>query len=198
MPARLILIILIAFSVGAVAALTLRPDLRSGVMQSGKALVGGPFTLTDQNGKRVTDQDFRGKYMLVFFGYTYCPDVCPTELQVMTAALDKLGAKADRVTPIFITIDPQRDTAEQVGTYVRNFGPRMVGLTGTQAEIDAAAKAYRVYHVKSAGGSDPDNYLMDHSTLVYLMDPQGEYITHFNYGLSADQMAERISKAIAG
>ncbi|HEY7687169.1 MAG TPA: SCO family protein, partial [Dongiaceae bacterium] len=143
MPARLILIILIAFSIGAVAALTLRPDLRTGVMQSGKALVGGPFTLTDQNGKRVTDQDFRGKYMLVFFGYTYCPDVCPTELQVMTAALDKLGAKADRVTPIFITIDPQRDTAEQVGTYVRNFGPRMVGLTGTQAETDAAAKAYR-------------------------------------------------------
>jgi protein SCO1/2 len=100
------------------------------------------------------------------------------------------------VTPIFITIDPQRDTAEQVGTYVRNFGPRMVGLTGTQAEIDAAAKAYRVYHVKSGGGSDPDNYLMDHSTLVYLMDPQGEYVTHFNYGLSADQMAERIAKAI--
>jgi protein SCO1/2 len=197
MHIRLILIVVAFFSIGALVALTMRADFRSGVMQSGKALIGGPFTLTDQNGRRVTDQDFRGKYMLVFFGYTYCPDVCPAELQVMASALDKLGAKGEEVTPVFITIDPERDTAEQVGNYVRNFHPRMVGLTGTVQEIDAAAKAYRVYHVKAPGASGGE-YLMDHSTLVYLMNPRGEYVTHFAYGISADAMAERIKKAMAG
>jgi cytochrome oxidase Cu insertion factor (SCO1/SenC/PrrC family) len=195
---RLIFIVAAAFTIGAIAALTMRPDFRSGVMQTGKALIGGPFTLTDQNGRRVTDQDFRGKYMLVFFGYTYCPDVCPAELQVISSALDKLGAKGEQVTPVFITIDPQRDKVEQVRDYIRNFHPRMVGLTGTPEEIDAAAKVYRVYHVKAQNAKSADEYLMDHSTLVYLMNPQGEYVTHFAYGMSADKIAERILKAMTG
>jgi cytochrome oxidase Cu insertion factor (SCO1/SenC/PrrC family) len=198
MRSRLILIILIAFTVGAVVALALRPEIGSGVVQTGKALIGGPFTLINQDGKPVTDQDFRGKYMLIFFGYTYCPDVCPAELQVMAATMDKLGAKADQVTPIFITIDPERDTAEQIGTYVRNFGPRMVGLTGSPAQIKQVAGEYRVYYAKAKGTTGPDDYLMDHSTLVYLMDPKGDYVTHFAYGISADVMAERILKAVSG
>ena len=115
---------------------------------TGTALVGGPFSLTDQDGRKVTDKDFLGKYMLVFFGYTYCPDICPTELQVMSAALDNLGAKADDIQPIFITFDPQRDTPEVLKQYVTNFHPRLIALTGTPEEIAVAAKAYRVFYSK--------------------------------------------------
>ncbi len=197
MPARLIFMIVIAFSVGGLAAFVLRNNVQTNVLQSGKALIGGPFSLTDQHGKRVTDKDFRGKYMLVEFGYTYCPDVCPTELQVITNAMKKLGAKAQNIVPIFITIDPQRDTVQQMASYVSNFSPRLVGLTGTPEEIKAAATAYRVYYAK-ADKSAGDAYLMDHSTFIYLMDPNGEYVTHFAYGISADQLAERIAKAVAG
>ncbi len=197
MPARLIFIIVIAFSIGGLAAVALRNHPQTNVLQTGKALIGGPFSLTDQHGKRVTDKDFRGKYMLVDFGYTYCPDVCPTELQMITDAMGKLGAKAEDVVPIFITIDPQRDTVKQMADFISNFYPHMEGLTGTPEEIKEAAQAYRVYYAK-ADNSSGDDYLMDHSTFIYLMDPKGEYVTHFTYGITADQLAERVSKAIAG
>src|SRR3712207_4659015 len=109
---------------------------------SAKALIGGPFALVDQDGQRVTEQTFRGKYTLVVFGYIYCPDICPAELQTIANALEALGPKADQVTPVFITIDPERDTVEQVAGYVKNFHPRFVGLTGTPQEIKEAARAY--------------------------------------------------------
>jgi protein SCO1/2 len=164
---------------------------------TGTALVGGPFSLTDHTGRKMTDKDFLGKYMLVFFGYTYCPDLCPTELQVMSAALDKLGAKADDIQPIFITFDPQRDTPEVLKQYVTNFHPRLIGLTGTPEEIAVAAKAYRVYYSKLENSSGPDTYLMDHSTITYLMDKQGKFLKHFSYSTDAAALAQALEKAIA-
>ena len=133
---------------------------------TGIALVGGPFSLTDQNGRKVTEKDFRGKYMLVFFGYTYCPDVCPTELQVMSAALEDMGTKADAIQPVFISIDPARDTPDVLKQYVANFHPRLMGLTGTAEEVAAVAKAYRVFYGKVDGKSDETSYLMDHSSIL--------------------------------
>lgn len=167
------------------------------VSYTGTALVGGPFTLTDHTGRKVTDKDFLGNYMLVFFGYTYCPDVCPTELQVMSAALDSLGAKADTIQPIFISVDPQRDTPEVLKQYVANFHPRLVGLTGTPDEIASVAKAYRVYFSKVENNSGTDTYLMDHSAIIYLMDRQGKFLKHFTYSTDAAALAKAIEDAIA-
>jgi cytochrome oxidase Cu insertion factor (SCO1/SenC/PrrC family) len=164
---------------------------------SGTALVGGPFALTDQTGKRVTDKDYLGHYTLVFFGYTFCPDVCPTELQVMSAALDKLGAKADAIQPLFITIDPERDTVDVMKQYVANFYPRLVGLTGSPQDIAGAAKAYRVYYAKVPGKSGATDYLMDHSSIVYLMDKQGMFLKHFTYTTDADALAKALEAAIS-
>jgi protein SCO1/2 len=164
---------------------------------TGTALVGGPFTLTDQDGRKVTDKDFLGKYMLVFFGYTYCPDLCPTELQVMSAALDSLGTKADAIQPIFISFDPERDTPEVLKQYVSNFHPRLIGLTGTPQEVAAAAKAYRVYYAKVPNSSAPDTYLMDHSTITYLMDPQGKFLKHFSYSTDSAALAKALEEAMA-
>ena len=166
-------------------------------ISTGAALVGGPFTLTDHTGRKVTDKDFLGKYMLVFFGYTYCPDECPTELQVMSAALDSLGTKADAIQPIFISIDPGRDTPEVLQQYVANFHPRLVGLTGSPGEIASVAKAYRVYYSKVEGSSGPDNYLMDHSTIIYLMDRQGKFLKHFTYSTDAAALAKAIEEAVS-
>jgi cytochrome oxidase Cu insertion factor (SCO1/SenC/PrrC family) len=168
-----------------------------GPISIGTALVGGPFSLTDQEGRKVTDKDFLGKYMLVFFGYTYCPDICPTELQVMSAALDNLGAKADEIQPIFIYIDPQRDTPEVLKQYVTNFHPRLIALTGTPEEIAVAAKAYRVFYSKIGNSSGPDTYLMDHSTITYLMDKEGKFLKHFSYSTDAAALAQALEKAVA-
>jgi cytochrome oxidase Cu insertion factor (SCO1/SenC/PrrC family) len=162
---------------------------------SGSALIGGPFALTDQDGRRVTEKDFLGKYMLVFFGYTYCPDVCPTELQVMAAALDTMKADAARITPVFVTIDPARDTVAVVKSYVENFGTHMVGLTGTPEEIAAIAKAYRVYYAKAPGAAGAD-YLMDHSSIIYLMGPDGRFVKHFTYTTDAAALARDLKEAI--
>jgi cytochrome oxidase Cu insertion factor (SCO1/SenC/PrrC family) len=156
--------------------------------------VGGPFALTDQNGETRHAEDFRGRLMLIYFGYTYCPDVCPTELQTMSEAIDRLGAKGDAVQPIFITIDPARDTPEQLKPYAENFHPRLLALTGSAAEIGAAARAYKVFYqpVKQGGGA----YLMDHSSIVYLMGRDGRYIAHFGGGVTAEQMAAAIAKQL--
>ena len=165
--------------------------LNAGV--SGEALIGGPFELVDQNGNTVTDQTFKGKLTLVYFGFTFCPDACPTALGIMSAALDKLGAAGERVVPILITVDPERDTPAVLKDYVSNFHPRMVGLTGTPEQIAKVAKAYRVYYQKAAGTA-PDDYVMDHTLLIYLMDGDGKYITHFGPDATPDQIAEEIRK----
>lgn len=162
---------------------------------TGKALVGGPFSLSSHTGERVSDKDFRGRYMLVTFGYTYCPDVCPALLQVMSAALDELGEEATRIQPIFITVDPERDTVAHLKDYMAHFHPRFLGLTGTTEEIAAVAKAYRVYYAR-AGDKDGADYLMDHTSIVYLMGPDGEFVKHFTYGTDAEALAAGLSAAI--
>jgi protein SCO1/2 len=198
MNSRLLAVIVAGFLIGALGGAALLVLSQGGqgpaVQTSGKALIGGPFTLVDQTGKTVTDQDFRGRYMLVFFGFTHCPDICPAELKVMSAALDALGPKADSVVPIFITLDPERDTQAAMGAYVKNFGPRFVGLTGSSEQIAAAAKAYRVAYSKFQQDKTSSDYSIDHSALVYLMGKNGEYITHFAYGTPASQITETLRR----
>ncbi len=199
---RLVLFILAGLAVGAVAALALFPAARERLLSPlkvttvGQALIGGPFTLTDHTGRRVTDQDYRGSFMLVMFGFTFCPDICPSELQLISAALDKLGPKGNRVVPIFISIDPERDNPTQLAMYVKSFHPRLIGLTGTPEEVATAAKAYRVYAKKVPDPKSSAGYTMDHSALIYLMGPDGTYRTHFTPGISVDALAERLGKLL--
>jgi len=164
-----------------------------GLLSEAAPTVGGPFALTDQSGKQRTDADFRGRYMLVFFGFTHCPDICPIALQTISDALDQLDAKqAAKVTPIFITVDPARDTPEVLRAYVANFHPRLVALTGSPEAIGKVAKSYRVFYAKATGAnapSDPAAYILDHSAIVYLMGPNGEYVAHFGPGTTAHSMA---------
>jgi protein SCO1/2 len=160
---------------------------------TGTPLIGGRFRLTDHRGIAVTDADFRGQHLLVYFGYTYCPDVCPTSLQVMAEAMDALGPQAGRVRPIFVTVDPERDTVAAMAAYVSHFHPRMVGLTGTPEQVAAAAKAYRIYYRKVEDGA-VDDYLVDHSSLYYLMGPDGAFLTHFPYGTAPERMAATIAR----
>lgn len=164
-------------------------------VETSAAAVGGPFRLTDHTGKAVSDADFRGRYMLIYFGYTFCPDVCPTELSTMAAAMDKLGPDADRVQPLFVTIDPERDTVAHMADYVPLFHPRLVGLTGTPDEIRAVAREFRVYAAK-APGSSGEAYLMDHSSFVYLMGPDGKFVAVFPGGTGPEKMAGDIRKRI--
>lgn len=162
----------------------------------GAALVGGPFTLVDQNGKRRGDAEFRGKLMLVMFGYSNCPDVCPISLQIISQALDMLGAEAAKVQPIMITIDPERDTQERLKEYAANFHPSLVALTGTKEALTEAIKGYRVYAAKAKaepahdhGDAQASNYLMDHSSVIYLMGRDGQYLAHFTHTTNAEALA---------
>ncbi|MFN3745089.1 MAG: SCO family protein [Hyphomicrobiaceae bacterium] len=200
MNLRLAIVALAATLVGVVVALAVLPGPREQVSRTlpstGRALVGGPFTLVDHTGKTVTEKDFRGRYLLIYFGFTHCPDVCPSALQVVAAALDKLGAKADQVVPIFITVDPERDTPEQLASYVPSFHPRLVGLTGTQEQIAAAAKAYRVYAKKVEDPKSSAGFTYDHTSLIYLMDREGAYVAHFTHATSVDRIAERLAKVL--
>jgi cytochrome oxidase Cu insertion factor (SCO1/SenC/PrrC family) len=153
--------------------------------------IGGPFALTDQNGTRRTDTDFRGRLMLVYFGFSYCPDVCPTDLLQIALAVDRLGQAREMVQPVFITLDPKRDTPEHLKEYMALFHPRFVGLTGDATAIGAAARAYRVYYQK-AEWSDRSGYTVDHSAFIYLMGRDGEYLGFFPPGTPAERLAEII------
>ena len=166
--------------------------------QSGVPSVGGPFELVDHSGKAVTDKDFAGQYMLVFFGYTYCPDVCPTALSDMSTALDLLGEeKTEKVTPLFISVDPARDTPDHLAEYVSFFHPKMIGLTGTEEQIKKVAREYRVYYrLNEPDPNDPQDYLVDHTGIIYLMGPDGKLVTHFSHGTSPEKMAERLGQLL--
>ena len=153
------------------------------------AAIGGPFQLIDHTGQAVTEESFGDRYLLIYFGYAYCPDVCPTELLVIGQAVDALGEDGDAVQPLFITVDPARDTVEALADYVPSFHPRMAGLTGTEAQIHAAAKAYRVYYRLNEPDED-GAYLVDHTSYIYFMDPDGDYVTHFVFGQGPEKMAE--------
>jgi cytochrome oxidase Cu insertion factor (SCO1/SenC/PrrC family) len=162
---------------------------------TGQADIGGPFRLTDQTGKSVTQADYRGRYMLIYFGYSFCPDVCPTTLGVMAQALDKLGPeRARRVVPIFITIDPERDTPKVLGDYMKAFGPSFVGLTGSAAAIKDAEKKYRVYAVKKP--LEKGGYGMDHSSVLYLMGPDGRIVSFYDEAISPDDLAKELRQKI--
>ena len=158
---------------------------------SGRAPVGGPFELTDQTGHRRTDADFQGKLIVIYFGYTYCPDVCPTELQSISLALDKLGAAADIVQPLFITVDPERDTPARLADFVSSFHPRLIGLTGSLAEIRKTAIAYRTFFAKN-GVTTPDDYSVDHTGFIYLLGKDGRYLGFLPPSLSPDAIADAI------
>jgi protein SCO1/2 len=166
--------------------------------EGGIAGIGGPFTLEDGNGHTVTDRDFRGHYLLVYFGYTFCPDVCPTTLSEMAGALDALGPKADRVRAVFITVDPQRDTPAVVRDYAASFSPRIEGLTGTPEQIEKVAGEYRVYYAPRKEGASADSYTVDHSSILYLMDPDGRFILPMRTDQTAAALAAEIAKHLSG
>ncbi len=155
--------------------------------QTGVADVGGPFSLIDQDGVRRTDKDFLGRHMLVFFGFTYCPDVCPTTLAILSAALDEIGPEAENIVPVLITVDPARDTPEALKPYLSSFGSNFVGLTGTTEEIAAVANAYHAYYeiVENEGG----DYTLNHSTAIYLMGPDGKFVTNYTINMGPDAIA---------
>jgi protein SCO1/2 len=200
MVAKLPVVLALGLIVGAGAAyVTLKSsDGNAPQMQpaAGRVLIGGPFSLTDTTGQRRTERDYAGKPMLVFFGFTNCPDVCPSGLQTLTVALDKLGDKANRISTLFITVDPERDTPQSLGAYLKSFHPKIQGLTGTTDEVNAVIKAYRVYAVKVADTQDASRYSIDHSSFFYLMNANGEYIKHFPYSTDANTLADAIAAAL--
>ncbi|HZK90546.1 MAG TPA: SCO family protein [Stellaceae bacterium] len=158
------------------------------------AAIGGKFSLVDQNGKPFTDADLKGKWQLVFFGYTHCPDVCPTALNDLSLALDQLGAQKKDVGIVFISVDPDRDTPAVLKSYVDSFGGPIVALTGTPDAVAQAAKDYRVYYAKHPAANG--GYDMDHSALIYVMDPEGRFTATFTPDDTSDTIAARLKKLV--
>jgi protein SCO1/2 len=154
--------------------------------------LGGPFSLVDHTGRAVTERDFAGRALLVYFGFTYCPDVCPTELGTIAAAIDAMGPAGERVTPVLVTIDPERDTPAALADYVARFHPRMVGLTGSAEQIAQAARAYRVYYAK-VRPRDSSDYLMDHSSFIYFVGPDGRVRSLFRPETSPEAIAAAVT-----
>ena len=168
-----------------------RPALQS----EGPVTIGGPFRLVGPNGETVTEKSFRGKWMLIFFGYTFCPDVCPTTLSDIAKALDAMGPRAAVIQPLFITVDPKRDTPAVLKDYTAHFDPRIVGLSGSAQAIGDVLKAYRVYAAERPG-ENGGPALFDHSAIIYLMNPAGAYAAHFTVGMSGQDIADGIEKAM--
>lgn len=162
---------------------------------SSSAQIGGPFTLIDTSGRTVTDQTYHGKWLLIYFGYTFCPDACPTALNNVSVALQALGSEAEKIEPLFITVDPKRDTPQVMADYLKSFDSRIVGLTGSQAQTDSAAKVYRVYVAPQQSGGD--DYLVDHSAYFYLMNPQGKFVNVIAGNTPGDQMADKLRSLMA-
>lgn len=180
------LVLSLVFSLSAGAALLDETKTTGGV------LIGGHFNLVDDSGNAVTEKNFLGKYSLVFFGFTHCPSVCPLGLQRMIAALQKIDSFESKITPIFISVDPERDSPQRLQNYLQNFHPSIVGLTGTALQLENVARVYRAYFSKS---TDPnsENYTYDHSAIIYLMDEQGKYVAHFSGTSPIDEMAAIIA-----
>jgi cytochrome oxidase Cu insertion factor (SCO1/SenC/PrrC family) len=185
------LMLIAAAAIAAYALMSQAPSRGVGTPQ-----VGGPFTMVDHTGQAVSEKTYLGKPMLMFFGFTYCPDVCPTELQVIAAALEQLGPKAADIQPIFVSIDPARDTPAVMKDYVANFGTQFIGLTGTPEQVAAMAKTYKVFFEKRENATAPDQYLMDHSSTIYLMGADGKFLKHFSYTTDAKVLADGIGDAL--
>lgn len=171
------------------------PPAVGGVTLPAGASLGGPFSMTDHTGKAVTEADYQGKALLVFFGFTFCPDVCPTELQTIAATMDLLGVQASRVQPLFVTIDPERDKPARLADYVALFHPSIVGLTGTPQQVAAMARAFRVYYAKVTPPGAGD-YLMDHSAFTYLLGPDGQVRGLFRPGVPPEELAEAVKRIL--
>jgi len=189
------ILLMVAGFLAGVASIVLVVLLVSGrdpVPSAGAAAIGGPFTLVDQNGRTVTDKDLRGRPFLVFFGFTHCPDVCPTSLFEISEVLGKLGPDAQKVAALFVTIDPERDTPAAMKEYLASFNPHLVGLTGDPAAIAAVAKEYRVYLKKVP--LENGDYTMDHTALVYLMDKEGRFVTPCNLKRTPEDAAAALRR----
>ncbi|MDP7602174.1 MAG: SCO family protein [Rhodospirillales bacterium] len=157
--------------------------------------IGGTFTAINQNGDVVTDKTYQGKYVLIFFGYTFCPDVCPTTLATFSTVMDLLGSDAAKVQPVFVTVDPLSDTPEHLKDYLTHFHKSFQGLTGNTQQIENVKKIFRIYAAKSQQDEkDPEDYLMDHSSVSYLMGPDGKFLTFFSYGLKAEIIATKLKE----
>jgi protein SCO1/2 len=200
LPRRFVLVVVlfagfVILGAGAFLALSLHETPRGAAGTLLARAIGGPFRLVDQDGKTVTDADLKGKWSLVYFGYTHCPDACPTALNDIAIALDELGSKRSAVRPVFITVDPERDTPEVLKAYVTAFDAPILALTGTPEEVAQAAKGYRVYYAKhpEAGG----DYSMDHSSVIYVMDPEGRFTASFTHQSAPEEIAERLKKLLA-
>lgn len=168
----------------------------SGTSRStGKALIGGPFEAVDHLGAPITQESLKGHYSLLYFGFTHCPDICPTGLLKIANALNAMGDASEQVTPYFVSVDPERDTPEILAKYVTHFHPRLVGITGSVEQIDAIAKEYKVYFQKMEGDTAL-GYLVDHSGFMYLMDPKGEYVAHFAHNASELEIQTGIENAM--
>jgi protein SCO1/2 len=159
--------------------------------------VGGSFALTASDGTAVTDQTYRGKWLLVYFGYTSCPNTCPMTLNEIVTALEKLGTDAAKMQPLFITVDPQRDTRKVLEQYTQSFDPRIVGLTGSPQQIDAVTQEYGAYAVRHKTGPGPEDYVFDHSTYLYVMDPGGKFVRAFDADTSGDRIADALRELLA-
>ena len=185
----------LVIAAGVLLALALRETPRGAAGTALASAIGGPFQLIDQNGKPFSDADLKGKWHLIFFGYTHCPDACPTALNEMSLALDRLGMKRDEVGVVFITVDPERDTPETLKSYVQSFDAPIVALTGSPEAVAQAAKAYRVFYARHPR-SDGD-YDMDHSAVIYVMNPEGRFTATFTPDSSADAIVQRLQKLIS-
>jgi protein SCO1/2 len=181
-PVRIAIVVACAALIAAALLAYLTPS------RNGVALIGGPFALQTADGKTLTDKDLLGHPFLVYFGYTHCPDVCPTDLAQISDVFAKLPGKP--VKALFITVDPERDTAKAMGDYVSSFDPRIIGLSGTPEEVEKAEKSYRVYARK--GPVKDGDYAMDHSSVVYLMDRNGRFVEAFNLERSAAEAAKEL------
>ena len=199
MDRRLVLISAAALAIGAAMAFAIVSLPRNGPLKiktTGTAQIGGAFTLTNHLGQQISEKNLLGKYSLVFFGFTYCPDICPIALQNVSAALEMMGPGADQIMPIFITTDPERDTVEKVALFIKGFHKSFVGLTGTVDQVKIATKAYRIYSAKKVNPDMPGGYSIDHASIIYLMGPDGKYLTHFNHSTPPKVMASRINLII--
>ena len=168
--------------------------LRADLTPSGTATIGGPFTLVATSGQNVSERSYHGKWVLIYFGYTYCPDACPTALNNISVALEKLGAGARNLQPLFVTVDPQRDTPEAMANYLKSFDSRIIGLTGTKDQIDRTVKEFRVYASREKSDDGGDSYLVSHTSYIYLMDPQGDFVNVIQGGATGDEIAAWLRK----
>ena len=162
------------------------------INQVGQSLIKSEFDLVDHRGDQVSAADYRGKWLLVFFGFTTCPDVCPTALNEIAEVMEKLGAKAAKVQPLFITVDPERDTPERMAEFVGAFDPRITGLTGTLDQIKASTKSFKVYYAKAVQKEAPDGYTMEHTTSLYLIDPKGRFVRLYSYNATVNEIADEL------